>query len=126
MKISGSGLAIGVVTVAVYDHGKQICAATVQRSGGDSWTCTATLGIGSHSLTATQRDAFGNRSRSSPVVGLSVTAPAVPQSTSHTELAATGTPIGAQITLALALVLAGLIALRACATSPRRRSSINR
>jgi hypothetical protein len=50
----------------------------------------------------------------------------VPQSTSHTELAATGTPIGAQITLALALVLAGLIALRAGATRPRRRSSINR
>ena len=126
VKISGSGIAIGVVTVTVYDHGKQICAATVQRSGGGSWTCTATLGIGTHSLTARQHDAFGNRSRPSQVVGLSVTAPAVPQSTSHAELPATGTPIGGQITLALALVLAGLIALRAGAARPRRRSSVNR
>ena len=126
VKISGSGLAIGVVTVTVYDHGKQICAATVQRSGGGSWTCTATLGIGTHSLTARQHDAFGNRSRPSHVVGLSVTAPASPQSTSPTELAATGTPIGGQITLALAPVLAGLIALCAGTARPRRRSSVNR
>jgi hypothetical protein len=126
VKISGSGLAIGVVTVTVYDHGKQICAATVQRSGGGSWTCTATLGIGSHSLTATQNDAFGNRSRPSQVVSLSVTAPAVPQSTSHTELAATGSPIGAPIILAVALVLAGLIALCAGAARARRRSGAHR
>jgi hypothetical protein len=119
VKISGSGLAIGAVTVNVYDHGKQICAATVQKSGGGWWTCTATLGIGTHSLTARQHDAFGNRSRPSQVVSLSVTAPTVP-------LAATGSPIGAQITPAVALVLACLIALRAGATRPRRRSSVNR
>jgi hypothetical protein len=126
VKISGSGIAVGVVTVTVYDHGKQICTATVQKSGGGSWTCTATLGIGSDALTATQHDAFGNRSRPSQVVSLSVTAPAVPQSTSHAELAATGRAIGGQIILALAMLVAGFIALCVGATSPRRRSSVHR
>jgi hypothetical protein len=126
VKFSGSGVAIGVVTVTVYDNAKQICTATVRKSGRGSWTCTATLGIGSHSLTARQRDAFGNRSRSSQVVSLSVTAPALPQSTSHPELPATGTPIGEHLSLALALVLAGIIALSAGATRSQRRSSTHR
>ena len=126
VKISGSGIAIGVVTVTVYDHGKQICAVTVQRSGGGSWTCSATLDVGTHSLTARQHDAFGNRSPSSQVVSVSVTAPAVPHSTSHTELPATGTPIGEHLVLALALVLAGSIALCAGATRSRRRPGTHR
>ncbi|MGE6761436.1 Ig-like domain-containing protein [Corallococcus interemptor] len=74
-----SGTAEANSTVTVREGTTVLCTATVNASG--AWACTSSqLAEGSHSVTATARDAAGNVSPASPPVPFSVdtVAPAAP------------------------------------------------
>ncbi len=87
--VSGSGEPRAVVTVAV--DRSPVCIATVSADG--TWACSTARSVvrpGAHSLTALQRDAAGNTSRSSTPVAVVVTvASAGPTATTGS---GTGTP----------------------------------
>ncbi|WP_404362435.1 Ig-like domain-containing protein [Corallococcus coralloides] len=91
-----SGTAEANSTVTVREGTTVLCTATANASG--AWACTSsTLADGSHSITATARDAAGNTGPASTAVPFSVdtTAPAAPVVTAPTagQQLATSTPV---------------------------------
>ncbi|MBZ4331842.1 Ig-like domain-containing protein [Corallococcus sp. AS-1-12] len=91
-----SGTAEANSTVTVREGTTVLCTATANASG--AWSCnSSTLTDGSHSITATARDAAGNTGPASTAVPFSVdtTAPAAPVVTAPTagEQLATSTPV---------------------------------
>ncbi|MBZ4371083.1 Ig-like domain-containing protein [Corallococcus sp. AS-1-6] len=91
-----SGTAEANSTVTVREGTTVLCTATANGSG--AWSCTSsTLADGSHSITATARDAAGNTGPASTAVPFSVdtTAPAAPVVTAPTagQQLATSTPV---------------------------------
>ena len=67
--ISGNGAESGAA-ITVREGATTVCTATANASG--VWSCASTLGLGSHTLTATQTDTAGNTSAASANVTFSV------------------------------------------------------
>lgn len=67
------GTATPLAVVAVYDGANKIGDATADAAG--KWTFAATLGYGSHVLSATQLDAAGNESARTNAFALTIDAP---------------------------------------------------